>query len=108
MVRATALINHSDSSSTSEVVLNFPPHRSAGSAQAVPVGSTNRSQRGSLVPVYATNRYQRSLFPALWDAEKHLWYRFVPPTGTNATLSYRLVRRTGTNEQGIYTPALEP
>ena len=29
MVRATTLINHSGSSSTSEVGLNFPPHRSA-------------------------------------------------------------------------------
>src|SRR4051812_18317645 len=56
-VRAAALINHSGSSSASEVGLNFPPHHSA-----VAHGSS------------------RFVEPC---ATKWYWYRFVPLTGTN-------------------------
>ena len=56
MLGTTALINHSGFSSTSEVGLNFPPHHSACTAQAVPVGSTNRYNCKALVPVGVTNR----------------------------------------------------
>jgi len=69
VVRASALINHYGCPSTSEVGLNIPPHR--GSALFVPVGGTNRNERGDLVPVGATNRHERG----------H-WYRFLSPTGT--------------------------
>jgi len=42
----------------------------------------------SLVPVGNTNRYQRGCH--LTSAWKPLWYRLVFPTGTNGSLRHRL------------------
>ena len=71
MVRATALINHSGSSSTSEVGLNFPPHRSAvahGLSRLVTPTGTKALQLYRLVlPTGTTGNH---------------WYRLMPPIGT--------------------------
>ena len=80
---AAKLINHPEPLSTSEVGLNFPPHR-ASTRPMVPVHATNRDHRWAFVPVRGTNRYQcppmvpvrdtnrdhRPQVPALWAAEK--------------------------------------
>ena len=71
MVRATALINHFGSPSTSEVGLNFPPHRS----------TVAHGLSRFVAPTGTKGDHWFQLLPSTGTKGPH-WYRLMPPTGT--------------------------
>ena len=86
MVSAAALINHSGSSSTSEVGLNFPPYCTTvahGSSRLVAPTGTKGRHWYRLVPPTRTNGL---CFPPFRLLKKEYWSRFLASTGTNANL----------------------